>query len=186
MTGVPRVYEKIHNALQDGIARLPQPRRALARWGVAVGYRAGARVAGRAAGVRLAAGAARRRGPPRPLEDARPHRRPHALPRVRQRPALGEDRRVLLRDRPPGDRRLRAHGELAVHHRQPARRAAAWHRRQGRSRRRRAPRARTARCSRAGRTSCRATTTAPTRRPRRSRTAGCTPATSGRSTPTAT
>jgi long-chain acyl-CoA synthetase len=48
MTGVPRVYEKIHNALHDGIARLPQPRRALAEWGVRVGYaRARAWLAGR-------------------------------------------------------------------------------------------------------------------------------------------
>jgi long-chain acyl-CoA synthetase len=48
MTGVPRVYEKIFNALQDGIAKLPAPRRALARWGVAAGYeRARAWLAGR-------------------------------------------------------------------------------------------------------------------------------------------
>jgi long-chain acyl-CoA synthetase len=48
MTGVPRVYEKIHNALQDGIAKLPQPRRTLARWAVGVGYeRARAWLAGR-------------------------------------------------------------------------------------------------------------------------------------------
>jgi long-chain acyl-CoA synthetase len=48
MTGVPRVYEKVHTALQDGMARLPQPRRALAAWGVGVGYeRARAALAGR-------------------------------------------------------------------------------------------------------------------------------------------
>jgi long-chain acyl-CoA synthetase len=48
MTGVPRVYEKIRNALQEGMAKLPQPRRALARWGVGVGFeRARAWLAGR-------------------------------------------------------------------------------------------------------------------------------------------
>jgi long-chain acyl-CoA synthetase len=38
MTGVPRVYEKIHTALQEGVARLPQPRRALAEWGIRVAF----------------------------------------------------------------------------------------------------------------------------------------------------
>ncbi len=50
--GVPRVWERIHDALMDGLRQAPKLRRHLARWAIDVGWqRASADLAGRPAGL---------------------------------------------------------------------------------------------------------------------------------------
>lgn len=56
--GVPRVWERMYDALQDGLSKAPAMRRALARWALDVGWRrASAKLEGRSVplGARLAA-----------------------------------------------------------------------------------------------------------------------------------
>ena len=119
-------------------------------------------------------------------QDPRRSRRPCPLHGVGQCAAAGGHRGILPGDRHPDCRRLRPHRNVADSDRQSARRAACRHggprhprRRAAHRRRRRDPRARSEHHGRA-------TTRSQRPRPRLSRTAGSTPATSGRSTRTDT
>ena len=104
--------------------------------------RVGARLAVGRDAFAAAQGEAGGRRPAGVREDPRTAGRDDPLPRVGQRAALAEDRRVLLRDQRADPRGLRPDREFAGHLREPAGRAAARHGGQAAARRRGPHRAR--------------------------------------------
>ena len=88
LTGVPRVYEKMHaRIIADGAVRVGGRRAAIFRWAVSVGIGARPRDASRRAPAPLARAAVGARRPPGVLENPERRRRPASLSGVGKRAA---------------------------------------------------------------------------------------------------
>ncbi len=152
MTGVPRVYEKLHAKIHETVAAGPAFRRRLFDWAVRIGTDASAarRDGPRAVAVPEDAGGRRRRTGR--LEDPREGRRTAAPRGVWKCAPAGAHRTLLPRGRRAAHRGVRAHRDVAGHHGQSAGPATLRERRLRRRRRRRWRSPRTARSSPAART----------------------------------
>ena len=185
MAGVPRVFEKVYNRVVTGAREGGGVKYKIFQWALDVGGRVSRlRQQGRqpVRHARLPAPAGRQA---RLFQAQGPPGWPAPLPDLRRRAALARHRRVLPLLRHPDPRSLRPHRDLGRQHRQPPRALQVRHRGHALQGRRGAGSPRTARSCCAGAASCAATTTSPRTPPRPwSRTAGSTPATSARSTPT--
>ena len=185
---VPRIFEKLKAGLEAMMAGLPDEQREPAEKGLEASLQKVRARAGRGGGP----AGGRRGGRPGGRADvlpaaqaARPRRGARGQRRRRADPARGA--RVLPRDRDPGRRALGHVGDLRARHHQPARPDQARHRRPADARGRDQARRRRRGPGEGGLRDARATGTCPRRTRRRSpTTAGCAPATSARSTRTAT
>ena len=183
---VPRIFEKIYTAATAAAEKAGGMKKAVFDWAIGVGRRMReTERAGRRAGL-PAAPPVRDRRQAGAVQDPQPVRRPGRARRQRRRADQPRDPAVLRRRRRARARGLGNDRDLDRGDDRDPRRLQVRAPSASRSPAARSRSPTTARSSSRAPTSSRATTRTPRRRPRRSSTAGFTPATSARSTPTAT